>query len=92
MTEARLRQLTAVKFDALPLEQAIKIVRGNGSRKIAVFEDPNCGYCKRFERDLRGRERRHGLRLPVSRSSRPTRPRSPRRCGAPRTAARPGST
>ena len=28
------------------------IVRGNGQRKLAVFEDPNCGYCKRFERDL----------------------------------------
>jgi thiol:disulfide interchange protein DsbC len=27
-------------------------VRGNGKRKVAVFEDPNCGYCKRFERDL----------------------------------------
>ena len=38
----------------LPLDQAIKIVRGNGSRKIAIFEDPNCGYCKRFERDLAG--------------------------------------
>lgn len=54
MTEASLRKLTAVKWEALPLEQAVKIVRGNGSRKIAVFEDPNCGYCKRFERDLAG--------------------------------------
>jgi thiol:disulfide interchange protein DsbC len=52
VTEARQRQLTAVKFDALPLDQAFKIVRGNGSRKIAMFADPNCGYCKRFERDL----------------------------------------
>ena len=31
---------------------AFTIVRGNGKRKLAVFEDPNCGYCKRFERDL----------------------------------------
>ena len=54
VTEARLRKLSAVKFDALPLESAIKIVRGNGSRKIAIFEDPNCGYCKRFERELAG--------------------------------------
>ena len=52
ITEQRMRQLTAVKFDTLPLESAIKIVRGNGSRKIAIFEDPNCGYCKKFERDL----------------------------------------
>ena len=52
VTEARQRQLTAIKFDALPLDQAFKIVRGNGSRKMAMFSDPNCGYCKRFERDL----------------------------------------
>ena len=52
MTEARMRQVTAVKFEQLPLDQAIKIVRGNGSRKLAIFEDPNCGYCKHFEREL----------------------------------------
>ena len=52
VTELRMRQLTAVKFDTLPLDSAIKIVRGNGSRKVAIFEDPNCGYCKKFERDL----------------------------------------
>jgi thiol:disulfide interchange protein DsbC len=54
VTEARTRQLNAVKFEALPLESAIKIKRGNGLRKVAIFEDPNCGYCKRFERDLLG--------------------------------------
>ena len=54
VTEARMRQLTALKFEELPLERAIKIVRGNGSRRFAIFEDPNCGYCKRFERDLMG--------------------------------------
>jgi thiol:disulfide interchange protein DsbC len=54
VTEARLRQINALKWSELPLDQAIKITRGNGSRKIAVFEDPNCGYCKRFERDLLG--------------------------------------
>ena len=37
---------------ALPLKDAFTIVRGDGKRKVAVFEDPNCGYCKRFERDL----------------------------------------
>jgi thiol:disulfide interchange protein DsbC len=52
VTEARMRKLSAVKFDSLPLESAIKIVRGNGSRRIAIFADPNCGYCKRFEREL----------------------------------------
>jgi len=54
VTESRMREVNAIKFDALPFESAIKIVRGNGSRKIALFEDPNCGYCKRFERDLQG--------------------------------------
>jgi thiol:disulfide interchange protein DsbC len=54
VTELRARQLNKVNFAALPFDSAIKIVRGNGSRRIAMFEDPNCGYCKRFERDLMG--------------------------------------
>lgn len=54
VTELRMRQVNRVAFDTLPLEHAIKIVRGNGSRKVAMFADPNCGYCKRFERDLIG--------------------------------------
>ncbi|NBX22203.1 MAG: DsbC family protein, partial [Betaproteobacteria bacterium] len=52
LTEERINKLTAIKFDTLPFKDAFTIVRGNGSRKLAVFEDPNCGYCKRFERDL----------------------------------------
>jgi thiol:disulfide interchange protein DsbC len=52
LTEERIDKLTAIAFDALPLKDAFTIVRGNGKRKLAVFEDPNCGYCKRFERDL----------------------------------------
>ncbi len=52
LTEERVDKLTAVAFDSLPLKDAFTIVRGNGKRKLAVFEDPNCGYCKRFERDL----------------------------------------
>jgi thiol:disulfide interchange protein DsbC len=54
VTEVRMRQVNKVDFASLPLENAIKIVRGDGSRKIAMFADPNCGYCKRFERDLIG--------------------------------------
>ena len=54
ITEQRMRQVNKVDFASLPVESAIKIVRGNGSRKIAMFADPNCGYCKRFERDLLG--------------------------------------
>ena len=52
LTEERVEKLSAIDFDALPLTDAFTIVRGNGKRKLAVFEDPNCGYCKRFERDL----------------------------------------
>lgn len=52
LTEERVDKLNAVAFDALPLKDAFAIVRGNGKRKMAVFEDPNCGYCKRFERDM----------------------------------------
>jgi thiol:disulfide interchange protein DsbC len=52
LTEERVEKLSAVDFDALPLKDAFTIVRGNGKRKVAVFEDPNCGFCKRFERDL----------------------------------------
>jgi thiol:disulfide interchange protein DsbC len=52
ITEARKDKLSQVKFDELPLDSAIKIVRGNGKNVFAVFADPNCGFCKRFERDL----------------------------------------
>ncbi len=52
LTEERIEKLTAVAFDDLPFKDSFTVVRGNGKRKMAVFEDPNCGYCKRFERDL----------------------------------------
>ena len=48
----RFAALNAIKFDDLPLNLAVKNVIGKGTRKIAVFADPNCGYCKRFETDL----------------------------------------
>jgi thiol:disulfide interchange protein DsbC len=53
LTEERVEKLSEVAFDKLPLQDSIKIVRGNGKRKLAVFEDPNCGYCKRFEKDMK---------------------------------------
>jgi thiol:disulfide interchange protein DsbC len=52
ITEERIAKLTEIDFDSLPLKDAFTVVRGNGKRKVAVFEDPNCGYCKRFEKDL----------------------------------------
>ena len=52
LTEERQEKLLNIPFDQLPLKDAFTIVRGDGKRKIAVFEDPNCPYCKHFERDL----------------------------------------
>jgi len=52
LTEERVNKLTAVDFASLPLKDALMWKVGNGKRRIAVFADPNCGYCKRFERSL----------------------------------------
>lgn len=52
LTEERLRKLNAIDWKSLPFDAAITMTRGNGRRKIAVFSDPNCPYCKRFEKDL----------------------------------------
>ncbi|SDH13320.1 MULTISPECIES: DsbC family protein [unclassified Duganella] len=48
LTRERIEEVTKIKFSDLPLDKAIKSVKGDGSRVIAVFEDPNCGYCKRL--------------------------------------------
>jgi thiol:disulfide interchange protein DsbC len=52
LTEERLRKLNVIRFDALPLQQAVKIQRGNGKRVLAIFSDPYCPYCKQFEQTL----------------------------------------
>jgi thiol:disulfide interchange protein DsbC len=52
LTEERLRKLSAIDFRALPLEQAVKIQRGSGKRILAMFSDPYCPACKRFEGEL----------------------------------------
>lgn len=52
LTEERQQKLLAINFRELPLKDAFTIVRGDGKRRLAVFQDPNCGYCKKFERDL----------------------------------------
>jgi thiol:disulfide interchange protein DsbC len=52
LTQARIDKLTQIDFAKLPLKDAIVWKSGTGERKMAVFADPNCGYCKRFERDL----------------------------------------
>ncbi|MDP3823613.1 MAG: DsbC family protein [Burkholderiales bacterium] len=52
LTEARIDKLTAIDFANLPLKDAIVFKQGTGARKLVVFSDPNCGYCKKFEREI----------------------------------------
>jgi len=52
LTEGRLRKLAAIDWGALPFASAITMKRGSGRREIAIFSDPNCPYCERFERAL----------------------------------------
>jgi thiol:disulfide interchange protein DsbC len=52
LTEARIDKLTAINFAALPLKDAIVWKQGTGARKLVVFADPNCGYCKKFETEM----------------------------------------
>lgn len=52
LTEERVTQINRVDFASLPLKDAIVWKSGTGKRRIAVFADPNCGYCKRFEKSL----------------------------------------
>ncbi|OZI29361.1 disulfide bond formation protein DsbC [Bordetella genomosp. 7] len=52
VTRERQEKLGAAAFDELPLDMAVKQVRGDGSRKMAIFEDPNCGYCKQLHKTL----------------------------------------
>ena len=51
LTGERLEELTKVDFNSLPLDQAIKVVKGNGSRKLVVFSDVDCPFCKRLEQN-----------------------------------------
>ena len=51
ITGERLEELTKIDFNSLPLQQAIKVVKGNGSRKLVVFSDVDCPFCKRLEQN-----------------------------------------
>jgi thiol:disulfide interchange protein DsbC len=53
LTDARLSDLNRIDFASLPLANAVKVVKGNGSRKMAVFSDPNCPYCHQLENTLK---------------------------------------
>lgn len=52
ITDDRSRLLFAIDFNSLPLNFAVKKVKGKGARKLAIFTDPNCGFCKRLEQEL----------------------------------------
>jgi len=54
LTQARLEKLSAIDFASLPLKDAIVWKQGTGARKLVVFADPNCGYCKKFEKEMQG--------------------------------------
>ncbi|SEM45705.1 Thioredoxin-like domain-containing protein [Variovorax sp. YR750] len=51
--EGRFKKIDGFVFDKLPLNDAIRIVHGSGKRRLAVFSDPNCGHCKRIDKDLK---------------------------------------
>jgi len=54
LTRTRADQLAAIRFAELPLAAAIKTVKGDGKRVMAVFEDPNCPYCRKLHQTLEG--------------------------------------
>lgn len=54
LSAQRLEALSTVKFDSLPFDKAITLIKGKGERKIAVFSDPECPFCKRLEKELAG--------------------------------------
>jgi thiol:disulfide interchange protein DsbC len=54
LTAARWNDLHAIDFNSLPFDLAIKTVRGDGSRRLVVFADPLCPYCRQLEEELKG--------------------------------------
>ena len=56
LTQTRWNELNKTDFNSLPLQQAIKIVKGQGRRRLAIFEDPFCPYCRELERSLHSLE------------------------------------
>jgi thiol:disulfide interchange protein DsbC len=53
LTDFRVNERNAINFETLPFDKAIKVVKGDGSRKLAVFTDPDCPYCKRLEEEMK---------------------------------------
>lgn len=53
LTDATINKRNAIRFETLPFDKAIRVVKGDGSRKLAVFTDPDCPYCKRLEEEMK---------------------------------------
>jgi thiol:disulfide interchange protein DsbC len=53
LTEARVNERNAIRFNSLPFDKAIKVVKGDGSRKLAVFTAPDCPYCERLVEEMK---------------------------------------
>jgi thiol:disulfide interchange protein DsbC len=54
LTDARMRKMNRIAFDSLPFNLAMKKVKGDGSRRIAIFADADCPFCKRLEAEMQG--------------------------------------
>jgi thiol:disulfide interchange protein DsbC len=54
LTTERMETRNSIKFEDLPFDKAIKVVRGNGTRTFAIFSDPDCPYCRQLEKELAG--------------------------------------
>ena len=52
LTQDLVLKQNSIDWKKLPLQDAVKSVRGNGKRQIAIFSDPNCPYCKQLETEL----------------------------------------
>src|SRR5690606_9280992 len=52
LTQERMDELNKIDFATLPLKDTLVWKNGTGKRRLVVFADPNCGYCKRLEKDL----------------------------------------
>jgi thiol:disulfide interchange protein DsbC len=52
LTNKRLDEFSKFEFGDLPMKDAIKTVKGDGSRVFATFEDPNCGYCRKLMEEV----------------------------------------
>ena len=52
LTQMEKDRITTVDFSKLPLDKAIVRVKGNGTRKLVLFSDPECPYCQGLEKQL----------------------------------------